>query len=116
MVLNWAIGENSDKAIEPKLQDPLVRKIIWLNIEELLSFISRKQRLKLNRVQDAKDHFESGGWMDPSDVRGFAENTRLLVEGKNRLAAALELGETHAPCSIPLHLVDIFLEEFHSIV
>lgn len=116
MVLNWAIGENSDKALEPKLLDTSVRKVMWLDIEQLLNLIKSKQRLKLNRVQSAKDHFESGGWMDPSDVRGFAENTRLLVEGKNRLAAALELGETHAPCSIPLHLIDNFLEEFNSIV
>ena len=110
--LNWAIDENSDKALEPKLQDPSLRKIMWLGIEPLLAYIASKQRLKLNRVSLAKAHFESGGWMDPSDVRGFAANTRLLVEGKNRLAAAQQLGETHAPISVPLHLVDFFIEDF----
>lgn len=54
--------------------------------------------------------------MDPSEIRGFSKKGDLIVEGKNRLAAALELGETHSPFSVPLDIAEDFLEKYHSIV
>ena len=53
--------------------------------------------------------------MDPTNVRGkitdlyeraTEDDKRIAVEGRHRLVAALQLGETHAPFSVPLELVD----------
>lgn len=114
--LNWAIDENSDKAEEPRLLDLSVRKIVWLDIKKLIAWIRMNSGFALNHIPKAKEHWKDGGWMDPSEIRGFTKKGGLLVEGKNRLMAALELGETHAPFSVSLDIADDFLEKFHSIV
>ena len=53
--------------------------------------------------------------MDPSDVRGLvcdridgatADDDRIILEGKHRLVAAIQLGETYAPVSVPVDIVD----------
>lgn len=115
-MLNWAIGEHSDKAVETRLLDLSDRKIVWLDIKKIVAWIRRKRGYKLARVPLAKEHWKSGGWMDPSEIRGFSKNGSLIVEGKNRMVAASELGETHAPFSISLEIADDFLEKYHSIV
>lgn len=114
--LNWAIGEHSDKAEEPRLLDLSIRKIVWLDIKKLNAWIRLKSGFTLNHVHQAKLHWKYGGWMDPSEIKGFSKTGVLLVEGKNRLAAALELGETHAPFSVSIDIADDFLEKYHSIV
>ncbi len=114
--INWAIGENSDKAEEPRLLDLSVRKIVWLDIKKLNIMLRLISGFRLKKIPQAKAHWEAGGWMDPSEVRGFAGKGNLLVEGKNRLMAALELGETHAPFSVSLDIAEDFLEKYHSIV
>ena len=119
--LNWAVGENSHKAEDPEILDSSARKIIWFDIIEFLNYaqgpwaidpnnLSYKREKKLKTV---KKHFENGGWMDPTDVQGTiadlfegATDERLVVEGRHRLVAALLLGETYAPFSVPLKLVD----------
>lgn len=116
MSLNWAVGEHSDKALEPRLQDPLTRKIVWLDIEQLLAYMRQRRGFVVNHAHLVKEHWESGGWVDPSDIRGYSQKGDLLVEGKNRLIAALELGETHSPFSVPLEILDDFLEKYNSIV
>ena len=114
--LNWAIGEHSDKALEPRLLDLSVRKIVWLDIKKLIAFIRQRRGFAVNHVFLVKEHWETGGWMDPSEIRGFSKTGSLIVEGKNRLMAALELGETHAPFSVSLEIHDDFLEKYNSIV
>jgi hypothetical protein len=44
--------------------------------------------------------------MDPTDIQGIRQNGRLLAEGRHRLVAALQLGETYAPFSVPKEMVD----------
>lgn len=106
MSLNWATGSNSDKAENPELMGSPDRITMWLDIKKVLDWVNLRFIFTLKYIPKAKAHFESGGWMDPPEIRGIAKNGRLLVEGKNRLNAAKELGETHAPCSVPLNLVD----------
>jgi len=105
-MLNWAIGEHSDKAQDLALLDSSTRKIMWLDIKKILDLINSRGGPVLTRVPEAKKHFESGGWMDPSEIKGFSRRGSLIVEGKHRLKAALELGETHSPFSIRIDLLD----------
>jgi len=116
ITLNWAVGDNSDKALEPRLLDLSVRKIVWLDIKRLIALIHQRRGFAVNHVPQVKEYWKSGGWMDPSEIRGFSKKGDLIVEGKNRLAAALELGETHSPFSVPLDIAEDFLEKYHSIV
>ena len=123
MSLNWAVGENSHKAENPKILDSSARKIIWFDIIEFLNFAQEPwtldpdnlSYLEEEKVKTVKNHFESGGWMDPTDVMGkytdlrikaAADDERIMVNGRHRLIAALQLGETYAPFSVPLKLVD----------
>ncbi len=123
LILNWAVGKNSHKAEEPEILDSSARKIIWFDILDFLNQLEQPWAIDPNnltyrqvtKVSNAKAHFENGGWMDASDVRGFVCDThesgepddkRIVLEGKNRLVAALQLGETHAPFSVPLGMVD----------
>ena len=123
MSLNWAAGKNSHKAEDPKILDSSARKIIWFDIIEFLNFAQKPWTIdpdnltyrNKDRIKAAKEHFENGGWMDPTDVRGkitdlyeraTEDDKRIVVEGRHRLVAALQLGETHAPFSVPLELVD----------
>ena len=123
MSLNWAVGENSHKAEDPEILDSSARKIIWFNILEFLNWAQKPwtidpdnlTRRNKDKIKPAKEHFETGGWMDPTDVRGKItdlyerandDDRRIVVEGKHRLIAALQLGETYAPFSVPLELVD----------
>ncbi len=123
MSLNWAVGENSHKAEEPELLDSSAREIIWFNILDFLSHMQRPwiidpnnlKRRQEEKVAAVKSHFESGGWMDPSDVQGLVcdqlqraepDDDRIMLEGRHRLVAAIQLGETYAPFSVPHELVE----------
>ena len=123
IILNWAVGKNSDKAEESELLDSSAREIIWFNILDFLKQLEKPWAIdpdnltyrQVAKVSNAKAHFENGGWMDPSDVRGFVCDThkrsspndkRIVLEGRNRLVAALQLGEIYAPISVPLDIVD----------
>lgn len=122
-ILNWAVGKNSNKAEDPKLLDSSAREIVWFDIRNFLNQLEKPWAIdpdnltyrQEKKVADAKAHFESGGLMDASDVRGFVCDThkrghphdkRIVIEGRNRLVAALQLGETYAPFSVPLDMVD----------
>ena len=120
MSLNWAIGENSHKAEDPEILDSSAREIIWFNILDFISHMQKPWYIDPNnlthrqeeKIANAKSHFENGGWMDPSDVQLLAvrENARfyklLRIEGKHRLIAAIQLGETYAPFSVPHEAVE----------
>lgn len=127
MNLNWAVGENSHKALESRLLDSSAREIIWFNILDFISYVTHKwvnnPNIRTPRrpastnvghshfVAKAKSHFENGGWMDPSDVQGLVRKHRcktsgIILEGKHRLVAAIQLGETYAPFSVPHKLVE----------
>jgi hypothetical protein len=120
MNLNWALTKEYAK--EPHLLDLNKREIVWFDIIKFLDYIEKPWTIDPNdldyrkekKIAAAKEHFESGGWMDPVDVRGkvstvwpqHSDDHRIIVENRHRLVAALQLGETHAPCSVPLDLVD----------
>lgn len=112
MNLNWAIEK--EHAEEPKLLDTDYREIVWFDILDFLKHPQRPWTLdprNLKSVQEikvkkAKKHFESGGWMDPTDIQGIRRDGRILAEGRHRLVAALQLGETYAPFSVPKEIID----------
>lgn len=117
MKYNWATDK--EHAEEPHLLD---REIVWFDICDLLNNIENPWVLDPNdltarskrKVESAKEHFENGGWMDVVDVRGrvsvvwpqHPDDHRIMIENRHRLIAALELGETYAPFSVPYELVE----------
>lgn len=119
MSLNWAIEKEHVK--EPKLLDTDHREIVWFDILEFLNYIQEPWTIDPNnltyrnekKIKKAKEHFSNDGWMDPVDVRGkvcdkwpqHAPDDRLMIENRHRLVAALQLGETYAPFSVPKELV-----------
>jgi hypothetical protein len=116
--LNWVL--DSQHAEQPELfADD--REIIWFDILDFLKHTHEPWTLDPNnlkrrnerKVEDAKNHFEGGGWMDPSDIQGLCcnrveraepDDDRIMLEGRHRLVAALQLGETYAPFSVPRNL------------
>ena len=120
MNLNWALDKEHAK--KPDLLDADHREIVWFDILEFFNHIEKPWTLNSDdlkhrgkkKVEKAKEHFENGGWMDPCYVMGricdvypqHADDERLMIENRHRLIAALQLGETHAPCSVPLKLVE----------
>ncbi len=105
-ILNWDITDVAD------------RQVIWFNIQDFLDLLVRPWAIdpdNLTVQQEAKagyakEHFERGSPMDPSDVQGLSDDGRIVVEGRHRLVAAMQLGETYAPFSVPLDMVDYFWE------
>ena len=82
-MLNWAVDEHSDKAENQLLLDLSTRKIVWLDIKKVIAWIRQTRGFALNHIPKAKEHWKSGGWMDPSEIRGFSKKGDLIVEGKN---------------------------------
>jgi len=115
MSLNWAIEENGYRAKQPELLDANKREIVWFDILEIFNHTcipwtltpDAIRRQNMGKVDAAREHFENGGWMDPSDVRRMHDDgSHIRIEGRHRLIAAMQLGETYAPFSVPLGLVD----------
>lgn len=121
MSLNWAIEK--EHAEEPELLDANYREIVWFDILEFLNYAQKPWTIDPDKpknvhaqikIENVKKHFESGGWMDPTDIRGkvcdvwpqHAPDDRLIVENRHRLVAAHQLGEKYAPFSVPLELVE----------
>ena len=115
MKLNWALDK--EHAEKPELLDD---EIIWVDILDFLNRVKPPYSLdpdnlshgSKKRVAAAKKHFENGGWMDPCFVMGrYCDvypqhpDDNLIIENRHRLIAALQLGETHAPVSVPNHLI-----------
>ena len=107
--LNWAIGKDIDKAQAPYRQKN--NKIVWLNAEEVLPKVHPDFRVIPesgmnhigNRMDKAKSHFASGGYMDPPDVGYNAQHPKYPVgigNGRHRIAAALSMGEKWFPASV----------------
>lgn len=72
-------------------------RIVWLDIENVLSrMCPRKNRIYEDKVAGCVAHFEGGGEMSPSEIESIKDGV-IIVEGRHRLVAALQLGETHAP-------------------
>ena len=120
MSLNWAVEKEHAK--EPELLNTNHREIVWFDILEFLNYAQKPWTLDPDdltyrnerKINNVKEHFENGGWMDPTDVQKkvcdrwpqHAPDDRLIVEGRHRLVAALQLGETYAPFSVPHELVE----------
>lgn len=118
MKLNWALDKKH--AEKPKLLDSS-KEIIWFDILDYFNYVQLPYTLDLDnlssrseeKIDAAKKYFENSGWMDPSYVVGKIQNVypqhpdddRLIIENRHRLIAALRLGETHAPVSVPNELV-----------
>ena len=100
----------------------LDREIVWFDILDFFNYVQKPWTLDLDdlnyrgkkKVKNAKEHFENGGWMDISEVKGricdvypqHPDDHRLMIENRHRLIAALQLGETYAPFSTPKELVE----------
>jgi len=116
MSLSWVL--DSEHAEQPELFDN--REIVWFNITDFFSnlespWVVKNSHRAEEKIRNATDHFEAGGWMDPADVRGVVcdilknaepDDKRIMLEGRHRLIAANRLGETYAPFSVPLDMVD----------
>ncbi|KKL83290.1 hypothetical protein LCGC14_1976220 [marine sediment metagenome] len=95
---------------------------MWFDILEFLNYAQLPWTLDPNdlkyraerKIEDAKEYFKNGGWMDPTEIKGrvcdiwpqHVPDDRIIVEGRHRLVAALQLGETYAPFSVPKELVE----------
>ena len=115
--LNWALDK--EHAEKPHLLD---REIVWFDILDFLNYIEKPWTIDPDnltyrnekKIKKAKEHFSNDGWMDPVDIRGkvcdvwpqHAPDDRLMIENRHRLVAAHQLGETHAPFSVPDNLVE----------
>lgn len=120
MTLNWAIEK--EHAERPDLLDADHREIVWFDILEFFNYVPKPWTIDLNnltyrnekKIKKTKEHFENGGWMDVAEVQGklcdkypqHPDDDRLMIENRHRLIAALQLGETYAPVSVPLKLVE----------
>ncbi len=120
MSLNWAVEKEHAK--KPELLDTDHREIVWFDILEFLNYIQEPWTIDPNnltyrnekKIKSAKEHFSNGGWMDIVDVCGkvsviwpqHPDDHRLKIENRHRLVAALQLGETYAPFSVPTELVE----------
>ena len=112
MKLNWALDKKH--AEEPELLDPGSREIVWFDIIDLLKQTRQSWTIDPNKrkcrneikIEKAKKHFEDGGWMDPGYIRYIRPDGYILVEGKHRMVAAIQLGETYAPFTMPKEWAD----------
>lgn len=107
--LNWAVGPNSGKASSISRNQQKKHKVIWLPIKDVFSKVERGFKLDIDdpkgganakpeRIERAKEHFLSGGYMDPPEV-GYNDWFRSIVftDGRHRLVAAYQLGAKKAP-------------------
>ena len=118
--VRWAMDKNIDKATNvgrSDLTDPEY-VMVWVDIRDLFSKTDPGFRLDVddprggpigigNRVQDSKEHWSSGGYMDLA-VIGFNSygNYFGFTNGRHRLVAAYQLGEQWAPVLVDTESVD----------
>lgn len=119
----WAVDKHADKATLPH-QNRIKNgtydnyELMWLNIEDVFSNAHPSFALDVNdpvggknsikgRVQRAKDHWESGGYMDPSEL-GYNDSNGAInrgtidfTDGRHRMVAAYHRGEEYAPALVP---------------
>ena len=97
--------------------------IVWLNIEKVMNAVSQERGTKLdihsptggsnankNRIERAKKHWKSGGFMDPPKIT-FAYDFELgdvspkagisIDNGRHRIVVAYQSGEKKIPFSVP---------------
>lgn len=124
--VQWATGQNVQRA-QPMAQryqsserDDYV--LVEVDIERLLKNIPKDMQVDISseegggksmrhRIPRAKEHWQSGNFMDPPIV-GFNEwtNNFEISDGRHRLVAAYQMGERTAPVLIPRHTLDVFKE------
>jgi hypothetical protein len=113
--INWAIGNNLDKAQIKYIQNDPAYVLVHAYIFDLFKYTSREMRLDLNdpsggpnaikdRISNAIQHWKDDGFMDPSEIRVNLDNYRgpiSFTNGRHRLYAAYQLGHKYAPVLIP---------------
>jgi len=128
--IKWAHGRDIDKAtntsqfyqgggIHDDDEDDDVEDrrmgLIMVNIEKLMSQTNASQRLDLNALADpnsqvtkgrligAKKHWDKGGYMDPSEISWSEwDDSFGFRNGRHRLVAAYQRGESFAPVVMPI--------------
>lgn len=131
-VLQWASGEHAHHAQpaarrfqEPDREDYVV---VEVDLETLFQHLDPESKFDLEseeggssrsmkmRIPRAKEHWKSGGYMDPAMV-GYNEhkNTFEVSDGRHRLAAAWQLGERKVPLIIPDYQLGVFKEKLGAI-
>jgi len=124
--LQWATGPNVQHA-QPMPQrhqsperDDYV--LVEIDINTLMDNLAADYKLDLNseegggssmqyRIPRAKEHWKSGGFMDPI-YAGYNQHTDLfeISDGRHRVAAAYQMGETKVPALIPDYQLEVFKE------
>jgi hypothetical protein len=112
-MLRWAIGEHISNAEQPELQNPAQYSILWLDIRRAFALSCKGRGIDLDsptyrherRAKQVQEHVDSGGWLDPTELRKIGPTGCLKFEGRHRLLIAHRCGETHAPFSVPKEII-----------
>lgn len=115
--VKWAIGPNIDQAsIRGKHdQNNPEFTMLMVDITDLFSKADPDQHIDLStqegqikgRIGRAKEHWEGGGYMDPS-VAAYNPNRDhfSFTDGRHRLVTAYQLGERWAPILFPTYQIE----------
>jgi hypothetical protein len=114
--INWAVGKDVDKAeVNRYVQNDPDYIIVQANIVDLFKYTTKEFRLDLedlkggpnaigSRIPNAIQHWQNGGYMDPSEINVNLDNYRgpvSFLNGRHRLVAAYQLGHQYAPVIVP---------------
>lgn len=111
-VVRWAVGARKGQAssLSQRDQDDPDNAVVWVPLETLMAATDRDFRLdfdgtggpnaRAGRVDRAREHWETGGFMDPPLINVFGPQVHF-VDGRHRLVAAHALGERVGPVVIP---------------
>lgn len=107
----WAVGTQKKHALAGYMQeDPAEYVMIDIPIERFNEQLGKDMKLDLNdprggpnaigdRLQQAKTRFQNGEYIDPPNI-GWDGRNVTIGDGRHRLAAAWQLGDTMAPALV----------------
>ena len=112
--MKWAIGENIDKAERPDLQNSNEYEVHWLRTKDVCENTCERRRINPHSLTPRQErniaaiekHVQSGGWLDPSEIRKIEEGC-IKFEGRHRLVVAHRLGQTYTPFTVPKKYVEM---------
>lgn len=117
--LNWATRDNAECPFKFDIDDYVLLNV---NIEDVFKHGSSDMVLDLNsptggknaigdRLQNAKQHFENNGAMDPAEVAYCDTNKTInFANGRHRAVAAYQLGYQYIPMFVYKRTIDKFKE------
>lgn len=121
----WAYGKHIGKAqhASKHYQTSGDYALVNVDIKRLFDNIEDFQKMDLSseegggksmssRIPKAKEHWKSGGHMDPPIVAyNEWQNEFTFTDGRHRLVAAYQMGHATAPILVPREQVEVFKEK-----